>query len=433
MVTLNSSTGAVSYTHLDVYKRQVILLIVSYLIIQKDLREKQKTSKMLEETIEQNAALLQMRNKIILTISHDIRSPLNVISATVELARREVDNQRRDTYLSNIESVCLHVVHLLNNLLDVYRLNQSKEECNYVPFSLHEMLDRIASRFSGLVNDKGLLFNTSFDNTDVRLRGDVDRIEQIVGNLLSNAIKFTECGEISFHAGYSQGKLYLEVTDSGIGMTEETLARIFRPFERQMTANNTDGFGLGLSIIQGLVHLFNGEIDVKSKIHQGSTFKVTLPLEETDEPLECEKPVLTHTGHLPHNILVIDDDSMLRAVIKDLLERKDVYKRQRGGKSIPISANRFDMYKYALTTRDRIVTKTDILNFCRKELGKHLQNIRIEHGTMVSSRPHEGLVRSIDIYLTLKKDEERDLDFMVEDLENRLSSRSLDLSLIHIF
>lgn len=125
----------------------VILLIVSYLIIQKDLREKQKTSKMLEETIEQNAALLQMRNKIILTISHDIRSPLNVISATVELARREVDNQRRDTYLSNIESVCLHVVHLLNNLLDVYRLNQSKEECNYVPFSLHEMLDRIASRF----------------------------------------------------------------------------------------------------------------------------------------------------------------------------------------------------------------------------------------------------------------------------------------------
>lgn len=306
------------------YIRAVILLIVSYLIIQKDLREKQKTSNMLEETIEQNAALLQMRNKIILTISHDIRSPLNVISATVDLARREVDNQRRDTYLSNIESVCLHVVHLLNNLLDVYRLNQSKEECNYVPFSLHEMLDRIASRFSGLVNDKGLLFNTSFDNTDVRLRGDVGRIEQIVGNLLSNAIKFTECGGISFHAGYSQGKLYLEVTDSGIGMTEETLARIFRPFERQMTANNTDGFGLGLSIIQGLVHLFNGEIDVKSKIHQGSTFKVTLPLEETDEPLECEKPVLIHTGHLPHNILVIDDDSMLRAVIKDLLERNGI-------------------------------------------------------------------------------------------------------------
>lgn len=105
----------------------------------------------------------------------------------------------------------------------------------------------------------------------------------------------------------------------------------------------------------------------------------------------------------------------------------------RGGKSIPISANRFDMYKYALTTRDRIVTKTDILNFCRKELGKHLQNIRIEHGTMVSSRPHEGLVRSIDIYLTLKKDEERDLDFMVEDLENRLSSRSLDRFNYRIF
>ena len=105
----------------------------------------------------------------------------------------------------------------------------------------------------------------------------------------------------------------------------------------------------------------------------------------------------------------------------------------RGGKGMPISANRFDMYKYALTTRDRIVTKTDILNFCRKELGKYLKDIRIEHGTMVSPRPHEGLIRSIDIHLTLRKDEERDIDFMVEDLKSRLTSRSLDRFNYRIF
>lgn len=105
----------------------------------------------------------------------------------------------------------------------------------------------------------------------------------------------------------------------------------------------------------------------------------------------------------------------------------------RGGRGIPISANRFDMYKYALTTRDRIVTKTDILNFCRKELGSYLKDIHIEHGTMVSPRPNEGLVRSIDIHLTLWKDEERDIDLMVEDLKNRLTNRSLDRFNYRIF
>lgn len=104
-----------------------------------------------------------------------------------------------------------------------------------------------------------------------------------------------------------------------------------------------------------------------------------------------------------------------------------------GGKGIPVSANRFDMYKYALTTRDRIVTKTDILNFCRKELGGYLKNIRIEPGTMISPKPNEGLVRSIDIHLTLKEDNERDTDFMVEDLKNRLASRSLDRFNYRIF
>ncbi len=107
-------------------------------------------------------------------------------------------------------------------------------------------------------------------------------------------------------------------------MTEETLSRIFRPFERLTSQSNADGYGLGLPITQGLVNLLDGTIEVTSSIDRGSTFRVTLPLPETDEPLVGEKRMLSCPEHLPHNVLVIDDDGMLRDVIKEMLERNGV-------------------------------------------------------------------------------------------------------------
>ena len=299
----------------------IVLLVISYLIIQRDLREKARTRKRLEETIEQNDTLLEMRKNIILTMSHDIRAPLNIISGNAELAMDTRERKRRNIYLDNIGIVCRHVVHLLNNLLDVYRLNEAKEIRNDVPFNLHELLERTASGFSHVVNSKGILFDCDFKDSEVRLYGDADRIEQIIDNLLTNAVKFTESGTIGFNASYHKGELVLEIKDTGIGMTEETLSRIFRPFERRISAANADGYGLGLPITQGLVNLLDGTIEVTSSIDRGSTFRVTLPLPETDEPLVGENRMLPCPEHLPHNVLVIDDDSMLRDVIKEMLER----------------------------------------------------------------------------------------------------------------
>lgn len=138
-----------------------------------------------------------MRKKIILTISHDIRAPLNIISGSAELAMNTRDKKRRNTYLYNIRIVCRHVVHLLNNLLK-----------------------RTAFEFSHVVNDKGILFNYDFTGIEVKLCRDVDRIEQILDNLISNTLKFTEAGTISLNARYDGGELLLEVKDSGIGMGE---------------------------------------------------------------------------------------------------------------------------------------------------------------------------------------------------------------------
>lgn len=319
----------------------IILLFISYLVIQRDIKVKAKNRKHLEETIEQNIALLEMRKNIILTISHDIRAPLNVISGSAELAMDTREKKRRHTHLNNIRIVCRHVVHLLNNLLDVYRLNEAKETRNDVPFNLNALLERIAFGFSHVINNKGILFNHDFTGTDVKLCGDVDRIEQILDNLLSNAVKFTETGTISLNARYNEGELVLEIKDTGIGMSEDALSRIFRPFERLGSVRNAEGFGLGLPITKGLVNLLGGTIDVTSGIDRGSTFRVTLPLKTTDETVESESQTIPHPAHLPRNVLVIDDDAMLLDVIKEMLERngmnctvctttKDVVKAMRG-------------------------------------------------------------------------------------------------------
>ncbi len=319
----------------------IILLFVLYLIIQRDIKVKARNRKRLEETIEQNNALLEMRKNIILTISHDIRAPLNIISGSAELATDTREKKRRNNHLDNIRIVCKHVVHLLNNLLDVYRLNEAKETSNDVPFSLKDLLERTVFGFSHVVNNKGILFCHDFKDTDVKLYGDVDRIGQIIDNLLSNAVKFTEAGTISLNACYHEGELLLEVKDTGIGMSEETLSRIFRPFERLSSVANAQGFGLGLPITKGLVKLLGGTISVTSCIDQGSTFRVTLPMKMTDEPIEGENRIIPHPVHLPQNVLVIDDDTMLLDVIKEMLERngmncttcatsKEVVKAMRG-------------------------------------------------------------------------------------------------------
>ena len=299
----------------------IIFLIISYLIIQRDIRQKEKTRKRLEETVKQNASLLDMRKNIILTISHDIRAPLNVIGGSAELAMDTRDKKQRNNHLNNIRIVCKHITHLLNNLLDVYRLNEAKETRNDVPFSLNDLLERTVSGFTHIVNNKGILFNHRFDNTDVKLLGDMDRIGQIIDNLLTNAVKFTESGTISFNVRYDDGRLSLEVKDTGIGMNEIMLSRIFRPFERLASEANTDGFGLGLPITKGLVDLLGGTITVASESGSGSTFCVTLPLPTTEELIEDENTISSYTGSLPQDILVIDDDPMLLNIVKEMLER----------------------------------------------------------------------------------------------------------------
>lgn len=301
-----------------------LLLVLAYVLIQRDVRQRIEIQKRLEESLKQNRMLLSMREKVLLTVSHDIRGPLNTITGSAELAQNTRDRKKRNCYITNILDTSRHILKLVNNLLDLSRLNQSKETPNLVPFHLEELLQRIVSLYSQETNKKGLLFRYSFDNLPTAVLNDPDRIEQILDNLISNAIKFTPDGTVCLQASYHQGILLLRVQDTGIGMNQLTIRRVFNPFEKAAPHISAEGFGLGLSIVKGIVNLLGGKISVSSTERIGSCFEVSIPMSETNLNKEIPSPVRTFSGILPKRVIAIDDDPLQLAVMKEMLERNGV-------------------------------------------------------------------------------------------------------------
>lgn len=301
-----------------------LALLLSYIVIMRDYGRKERGRRKLEASNRKNAELLEMRNKIILTISHDIRGPLNNIIGYTELALDTREKKKRNLQLKKVLGRSKHILHLVNNLLDVYRLNQAKETMHPVPFRISDLLNRVVDGATQPINDKGLLFEHEFIGVDTVVKGDVDRIEQIINNLIANAVKFTSAGHIGFNVTYMDGTFTMKVSDTGMGMTEDMMKRIYLPFERAASAENSDGYGLGLPIAHGIVTMLGGTIDVESTLNQGTTFTVTLPLPVTDEPVEEERVSFDTSLHLPKNVIAIDDDILQLELVKEMLERNGV-------------------------------------------------------------------------------------------------------------
>lgn len=301
-----------------------LALLLSYIVIMRDYGRKERGRRKLEASNRKNAELLEMRNKIILTISHDIRSPLNSIIGYTDLAMDTRDKKKRNIQLKKVLGRSKHILHLVNNLLDVYRLNQAKETMHPVPFRISDLLNRVVDGATQPINDKGLLFEHEFIGADTVVKGDVDRIEQIINNLIANAVKFTSAGHIGFNVTYMDGTFTMKISDTGMGMTEDMMKRIYLPFERAASAENSDGYGLGLPIAHGIVTMLGGTIDVESTLNQGTTFTVTLPLPVTDELVEEENVSFDASLHLPKNVIAIDDDILQLELVKEMLERNGV-------------------------------------------------------------------------------------------------------------
>lgn len=287
-----------------------VLVLVFSIVIARDITRNNHYRRELEKAKSYAENLLVAREKLMLTITHDIKAPAGSIIGYIDLLIRLVNDRRQQFYLSNMKSSAQHLLALVTSLLDYHRLEAGKMDLHPVAFNPHELLTDIYNSFLPLAEKKQLQldFKEKLPET-LTLEGDPFRIRQIVENLLSNALKFTAAGGITLQAEYHGNQFVFSVSDTGCGMTASEQERIFKEFTRLSSAQGQEGFGLGLSITRKLVELLLGRINIESAPGKGSTFKVSMPLPSiSPKPAPGSKEPALTLPKIHLRIAIIDDD-----------------------------------------------------------------------------------------------------------------------------
>lgn len=302
-----------------------VLVLVFSIVIARDITRNNHYRRELEKAKSYAENLLVAREKLMLTITHDIKAPAGSIIGYIDLLIRLVNDRRQQFYLSNMKSSAQHLLALVTSLLDYHRLEAGKMDLHPVAFNPHELLTDIYNSFLPLAEKKQLQLDFKEKLPEaLTLEGDPFRIRQIVENLLSNALKFTATGGITLQAEYHGNQFVFSVSDTGCGMTASEQERIFKEFTRLSSAQGQEGFGLGLSITRKLVELLLGRIDIESAPGKGSTFKVSMPLPSiSPKPVPDTKELAITLPKIHLRIAIIDDDRIQMHLTEAMLHNAE--------------------------------------------------------------------------------------------------------------
>ncbi len=312
----------------------LIIVVVFVILITRDISRSQYYRQQLEKAKQYAEDLLHSREKLMLTISHDIRAPLSSIIGYIELLLRRHPDERQRYYLENMTGSADHILSLVNGLLDFHRLESGQMEIQNVLFSVRTLFNEIYGSFRPIAEAKGLAFvlNMKEEGMDRIYSGDPIRLRQVVSNLLSNAIKFTHEGRVVLvvKLGMDNGQLTIVVSDSGTGIPEEEQEKIFGEFARLSGAGKEEGFGLGLSITRKLTELMGGTLSLKSVPGKGSDFTIILPLRESEVQTLSSVPSVEEAAEeevfegREIYCLLVDDDPLQLALTEEFLKRNHV-------------------------------------------------------------------------------------------------------------
>lgn len=344
-------------------------IVIMIWFIWRDARKERIYRENLEAANEEIQRIMNQRERLLLTITHDIKAPAASISGFIDLMKDYVSNPQGLECLQNIKNSAVHLSHLVASLLDYHQLENGLMKVQPTSFSPAQLVAESVEGMKLRAEEKGLEISfeckmkgmgtsDSSETSDSPMkkkffRADAFRIRQILDNLVSNAIKYTDQGSVTIQAQVSEilGKptLTLSVKDTGKGMTDEEKQKVFQAFTRLKSAQGIEGTGLGLSITQELVSLLGGEIILHSTLGKGSTFIVTIPIEpapmeESQEmaPSEIEHDPspdsaqdkegqnsgshqVTDIKKKPefanHKILILDDDKLQLQLLQEMLRR----------------------------------------------------------------------------------------------------------------
>ena len=323
------------------------LAIVAFtvvMLVALDFRHRAVENETLRREKELAERLNSAKSEFLANMSHEIRTPINAILGMNEMVLRESDSENVARYARNLENAGKNLLAIINDILDFSKIESGKIDIKQVPYQLSSVLNDVCNMIKFRAQSKELSFQADIDNTlPDGLVGDEVRVRQIITNLLNNAVKYTDEGGVTLTVGRrpsekNELELIISVTDTGIGIREKDIGKLFTKFERvDMERNSTvEGTGLGLAITERLIDLMGGEISVKSVYGKGSTFTAIIPQGVCDaasignfrkrfEENTGETKTYCETFRAPDAlILAVDDMQMNLIVIEDLLKQTQI-------------------------------------------------------------------------------------------------------------
>jgi CheY-like chemotaxis protein/HPt (histidine-containing phosphotransfer) domain-containing protein/anti-sigma regulatory factor (Ser/Thr protein kinase) len=281
--------------------------------------------------LEEAERLAGLKNAFLTNMSHEIRTPLHAILGLAQIGRRDFAGEDAGALFRRIQQAGRHLLALLNDVLDLSKMEAGKVAIHAQPFRLADRIAELKSMIRPEVSAKGLALriDCAWDLPEW-VEGDALRLHQILINLLGNAVKFTPRGEVRLSVTASGDQVVFRVTDPGIGMSPDQMARVFQPFEQAEvgSARAHGGTGLGLAISDNLAQLMGGTLTVESELGAGSTFELRLPLPEVSAPPDADAALEVAPSDGADDegqrlkglhVLAVDDVEVNLLVIEDLL------------------------------------------------------------------------------------------------------------------
>lgn len=315
-------------------------ILVVYIL--RDIRRERRDHQRIIEAKAETERIMQQRERLLLTITHDIKAPAASIAGFIDLLAEYVDRPKAIGYLKSIGGSAQHLLQLVSALLDYHQLESGKVEIHEESFSPATLIRECVGGMQPQALEKGLLLESNINVADNMVcRSDAFRIKQIVNNLVSNAIKYTDEGKVTVSTAYMSGRLTIGVADTGCGMTPEEQQRVFNAFTRLPGAQCKEGVGLGLSIAREIVERLGGSINLVSRKGEGSKFTVVIPMEmangnddkaettidiEIDETAEAGAGISQsnenrNSGDKSLRILIVDDDKLQQQLLLEMFAR----------------------------------------------------------------------------------------------------------------
>ena len=325
-------------------------ILVVYIL--RDIKRERRDRQRIIEAKAETERIMQQRERLLLTITHDIKAPAASIAGFIDLLSEYVDQPKAVGYLQNISGSAKHLLQLVSALLDYHKLESGKAERHEVSFAPAVLISECVAQMQPLAMEKKLKLATDVQVTESMLcRSDAFRIKQIVNNLVGNAIKYTDKGEVRVGVSIANRQLSISVKDTGCGMTPDELQTVFNAFTRLPGAQGKEGVGLGLTITREIVTLLGGNIRVQSTKGKGSTFTVSLPVKIVTNQgvqlsqlhqqsqqskqqlhqqsqrdsligaLETSAPPKDKSQHPTLSVVIVDDDRLQGQLLTEMLQR----------------------------------------------------------------------------------------------------------------